>query len=382
MNTLKVGSLFAGVGGICSGFLQASEENEYKYTIAWANEIDKYACETYRHNFSHMLIEGDIEKILAPELASDNFVDYKYYSKMRETILSQKIDVLNGGFPCQAFSVAGERKGFADERGNLFFSIVELIKQLGEYQEKPRFLLLENVKNLQNHNNGHTYEVIKKCLEQQGYMIVEAVLNTMDLTSLPQNRERLYILGFLNQIDYECFTLFDKLEKYKIHKTHCERKLDIQTIISNDVVDEKYFYTEEKYPNYFNGNINLANEIDEQLQFYQLRRVYVRKNKNNVCPTLTANMGTGGHNVPLILTKGGIRKITPAEAFRLQGFNVGDGYQLPVISDCHLYKQAGNAVSVPVVKLLAEELLRIVKATENIKDRSALCANNIIDIAV
>jgi len=361
---IKVGSLFAGVGGICQGFLDAGGQTDFKYSIAWANEIDKHACETYRYNFNHTLIEGDIEKILSPELVKDNPAELEYYQKMREIILSEKIDILNGGFPCQAFSVAGEQKGFNDKRGNLFFLIIRLIEEMGERKAKPRFLLLENVKNLQTHNKGNTYKVIKEHLENRGYMVKEAILNTMDITDLPQNRERIYIMGFLNKKDYDSFTFFERLGDYKKAKSPEECKKYTQNILDSGEVSSKYFYTKEKYPNYFCETINLDRQIDEKLQFFQLRRVYVRKNKSNVCPTLTANMGTGGHNVPLILTDKGIRKITPAEAFRLQGFSVGDGYKLPQIADCHLYKQAGNAVSVPVVRLLAEELLRVIETTD------------------
>ena len=112
--------------------------------------------------------------------------------------------------------------------------------------------------------------------------------------------------------------------------------------------------------------INLDEQITEFYQFYQVRRgMYVRKNQSNVCPTLTANMGTGGHNVPLILDDFGIRKLTPAETLRLQGFPVGNGYNVPTefkgkkYSDANLYKQAGNAVSVPVIKLIATEILKV-----------------------
>ena len=141
--------------------------------------------------------------------------------------------------------------------------------------------------------------------------------------------------------------------------------------------NEKYYYTKEKYPKYFMSDddfklsgrdikINLDEQIDEFYEFYQCRRgMYVRKNKSGVCPTLTANMGTGGHNVPLIKVKDGIRKLTPKETFKLQGFPVDDGYKLPTkingknYPDSQLYKQAGNAVSVPVITLLANEILNI-----------------------
>lgn len=402
--TYKVGSLFAGVGGVCLGFKNAKATDK-NYELVWANEIDEYACETYRTNFNHKLIQGDINKVLDPESIktminelskSDNIKieeledEYAYYKEKHDEILSEKLDVLLGGFPCQAFSIAGERKGFADDRGNLFLSIINLINQLqekygtGGNNGKPRILFLENVKNLKNHDKGRTYEVIKRNLEDQGYIIKEHVLNTMDYSDLPQNRERIYIIGFLNKEDADKFDLFDKISDFKKVKTEQERIEDIKEIIDYTITKEtheKYYYTKDKYPKYFlseqeykmmpederkSERVNLDEQIDEMYQFYQVRRgMYVRKNKSGVCPTLTANMGTGGHNVPLIKVNDGIRKLTPEETFKLQGFPVGNGYKLPteyrgkVFSDSHLYKQAGNAVSVPVINFLAEELLKI-----------------------
>ena len=155
-----------------------------------------------------------------------------------------------------------------------------------------------------------------------------------------------------------------------------ERIASIKNIVDYDLLkenNEKYYYTKEKYPKYFieddsnsTDKINLTQQIDEMYEFYQCRRgMYVRKNKSGVCPTLTANMGTGGHNVPLIKVKDGIRKLTPKETFKLQGFPVDNGYELPTkingrnYPDSQLYKQAGNAVSVPVIEFLAEEILKI-----------------------
>lgn len=424
----KVGSLFAGVGGICLGFMNAQHEN-VEYEIAWANEIDEPACHTYRTNFDHTLIEGDINLVLRPERVSiiikelektvleleknletlDNKKEIqkintkmreankqimkleeqqkeKYYEKMKEIILNQEIDILNGGFPCQAFSIAGERKGFEDERGNLFLSIIDLIEQLGEKHRKPRVLFLENVKNLKSHDKGRTYKIIKSELEKTGYTIYESVLNTMTYSDLPQNRERIYIIGFLNPDDAKKFSMFSELESFSNVKSALDRKNDIKRIIDNNVSGEKYYYTKERYPHYFitenkfesleeskkNTRINLDEDITERYQFYQLRRgMYVRKNKSDVCPTLTANMGTGGHNVPLIKVENGIRKLTPAETFKLQGFPIGDGYEFPTeykgrqYSDSNLYKQAGNAVSIPVIKLIAEEIAKVLYS-ENI----------------
>ena len=364
----NVGSLFAGVGGICLGFKNAKFKNK-EYKLVFSNEIDEYACETYRTNFNHTLIQGDINKLLDPKLC-DTEEEKAYYESQRHYLFDNKIDVLNGGFPCQAFSIAGERRGFEDERGNLFLSIVELINQMDKYSQKPRILFLENVKNLLAHDGGRTYKVIKSKLEECGYTIKEKVLNTMDYTDLPQNRERIYIIGFLNKEDADKFRLYETIESKKNKKSAKERETDVKRILDNGITYEthkQYYYTKEKYPNYFKEDgVNLEREITEKYQFYQCRRgLYVRKNKSNVCPTLTANMGTGGHNVPLILTQDGIRKLTPAETFKLQGFPVGKGYKLPETykgkkySDAQLYKQAGNAVSVDMITMIATEILKI-----------------------
>lgn len=388
--TYKVGSLFAGVGGICLGFKNAQFQ-DYKYELTWANEIDEHACCTYAYNFSHLLIPGDIEKIVKPEREEELNTRNEYLEKQK-MILKYNIDILTGGFPCQAFSIAGYRKGFDDHRGNLFMSIVDLIKLLEQAQTKPKALFLENVKNLLTHDNGNTYKVIKGELEKLGYTIKEAVLNTKDYSNLPQNRERIYIVGFLDKKVADSFTLFDNdtLSKYKKNKTDIERKYDIENILELEYSKNElgeFYYTKQKYPNYFitekeyntiplekrkDTRINLDEDINENLEFYQVRRgMYVRKNQNGVCPTLTANMGTGGHNVPLIKVHDGIRKLTPSEAFKLQGFPVGHGYKLPTmfkgkkLSNSYLYKQAGNAVSVDVITLIATEMLKALKQVEN-----------------
>lgn len=396
----RVGSLFAGVGGICLGFKNALlESGQNGFELVWANEIDDYAAATYRANFRHHLIVGDIEKIVNLDRC-DNEEERESYEIKRWEILDHQIDILTGGFPCQAFSIAGERRGFDDHRGNLFWSIIELVNLLDQTQgRKPRVLFLENVKNLQSHDNGNTYEVIRGELIRLGYTVKEAVLNTMDFTQMPQNRERIFIVCFLNQEDADRFTMFDKdergnyihLDDYKLNFTEDDRRAQIDSIIDcninfNDL--QRYYYTRERYPHYFlteeeylqiseekrkEIRINLDEQITDMHQVYQIRRgMYVRKNMSGVCPTLTANMGTGGHNVPLIRVNDGIRKITPAEAFKLQGFPVGQGniplieggtnYILPEnLSDGRLYKQAGNAVSVPVIKLIAEEILRALR---------------------
>jgi DNA (cytosine-5)-methyltransferase 1 len=380
-STYNVGSLFAGVGGICLGFQQANRDTADGYELVWANEMDKYACETYRQNFSHRLIEGDINKVLRPEQAV-GAEEREYYEKKNEQILEKRIDVLTGGFPCQAFSIAGDRRGFDDERGNLFWSIINLVKQLDAVHGKPRVLFLENVKNLKSHDGGRTYEVIKGEIEKIGYLVKEQILNTMHYSRFPQNRERIYILCFLHKEDADKFQMFENINNFKLKQNSQDRVSEIKKIIDySDSVSDKYYYTKEKYPHYFlttedyykipekdrnRVRVNLDEQVDELYQFYQVRRgMYVRKNKSDVCPTLTANMGMGGHNVPLVRNHRGVRKLTPAETFRLQGFPVGNGYKMPekikgrVFADSYLYKQAGNAVSVPIIQLIATELLKV-----------------------
>ena len=311
-NNLKVASLFAGIGGICYGFKQAGAE------VVWANEIDKDACKTYRHNFGNdYLIEGDIKEV-NPEDIPD-------------------IDILNGGFPCQAFSVAGYRKGFDDERGNLFFEITRILEV-----KRPRAILLENVKNLEGHDHGNTFKVIKEQLELLGYHVHHKVLNTMEYGNVPQHRERIYIVGFLSKQAYDKFIYLDKIPLTKT----------IHDIV--DVTDRKplgLYYTNSKYYPELKETMINKNTV------YQWRRVYCRENKSNVCPTLTANMGTGGHNVPLIIDDYDIRKLTPEECVGFQGFP--PEFSFPDdISNASKYKQAGNSVSVPVIKRIAEAMVK------------------------
>ena len=316
---LKVGGLFSGVGGIELGFKQAG------FDIAWANEFDKNACITYRENFKkHLLLEDDIWNLI-----SNN---YKHNNKKLDNI-----DVLVGGFPCQAFSVAGYRKGFEDPRGNLFFAIKDSISHF-----KPKAILLENVKNLQSHDKGRTFKVISDELDKLGYSITSKILNGSDYTNLPQNRERIFIVGFKKELNLK--------DKFTFPKTVKNTK-PVTDLITDDDVDDIFYYTKDKSYMYE----DLKETIISRDTIYQWRRVYVRENKSNVCPTLTANMGTGGHNVPLIIdSKKRIRKLTPHECFAFQGFP--KSYKLPDIANSHLYKQAGNAVVVPLIKKIAQNI--------------------------
>lgn len=307
----KTIDLFAGVGGIRLGFENAG------FKTVFSNDFEPQCKNTYDLNFKDSkLIVEDIRKIGIDDLP--------------------KFDFLLGGFPCQAFSIAGYRQGFNDEkgRGNLFFDVARIIEA-----RKPEGFLLENVKNLKSHDGGKTFRIIQETLESLGYHLKTKVLNTMEYGNVPQNRERIYIVGFKNK-DYT-----DKFE----FPTPVKLTVKITDLLEKNV-PEKYYYNDK--PLYE----KLKDFVKTEGTVYQWRRQYVRENKSGVCPTLTANMGMGGHNVPIIKDKKGIRKLTPLECFRIQGFP--KNYILPKISDSALYKQAGNSVSVPVVEAVARQMMQ------------------------
>lgn len=305
--------LFAGVGGIRLGFEKAG------FSTVFANDFDEPCSKTYNLNFpTSKLVLEDITKIKASDLP--------------------EFDFLLGGFPCQAFSIAGYRHGFKDQkdRGNLFFDIARIIKS-----RKPEGFLLENVKNLQSHDGGNTFKVIEKTLTDLGYHVKAKVLNSMEYGNIPQNRERIYILGFRDKSKADAFSFPDRIPL----------KVKVTDLLDKDV-DPKYYYDGKPLFE------RLKDDVTEKGQVYQWRRKYVRQNKKGVCPTLTANMGMGGHNVPIIFDGKGIRKLTPRECFRLQGFP--DNYKLPGgVADSTLYKQAGNSVTVPVLERIAKNINKV-----------------------
>jgi len=311
---MKFIDLFAGIGGIKIAF----EENGFE--CVFSNDFDQYCKITYDYNFSELLNPqkemclGDIAKI-----SSDIIPDF---------------DILAGGFPCQPFSVAGYRQGFNDEkgRGNVFFEIIRILKD-----KKPKAFLLENVKNLKSHDKGNTIKVIYEELEKLGYFVTDKVMNAMEYGNIPQNRERIYIVGFL---DKSAFINFNFPNKIPLTKT-------IHDCLENKV-DDKYYYNGK--PLYE----RIKNDVIKRDTIYQWRRQYVRENKSNVCPTLTANMGMGGHNVPIVLDDKGIRKLTPRECANFQGFP--KNYKLPNIANSQLYKQFGNSVVVPVVSRIVKNI--------------------------
>ena len=299
--------LFAGVGGVRLGFERAG------FKTVFANDFDKTCKQIYNINFKEpKLIIEDIWKVEISKLP--------------------KFDILLGGFPCQAFSIAGYKKGFKDEKngGNLFFRIAEILEE-----RKPEAILLENVKNLKTHDKGKTFKIIKATLKKLGYHIKTEVLNSMTHGNVPQNRERIFIAGFLDKNKADCFRFPEE-----IPLTISFRELVAER------ADNKYYYNDKPLYKRIKDDINSEHTV------YQWRRKYVRANKKGVCPTLTANMGRGGHNVPIIKNSKGIRKLTPKECFLIQGFP--KNFKLPEdLSDSNLYHQAGNSVTVPVIERIA-----------------------------
>ena len=307
---MNVGELFAGIGGIGLAFKQAG------FDIGWANELDKKAYLTYSKNFNNYAVNKDMRKVNPIDLRS--------------------VDVLAGGFPCQSFSIAGYQKGFNDERGNLFFDILNFIDVL-----RPPVIFLENVKNLLTHDCGRTFKIIQGELSNAGYYIKHKVMNTAEYSDVPQNRERLYIV---------CFGYKEHYLKFKFPKPVKKTK-SIRSLLDSNV-SEEFSYKNSRYYD------KLKDTMKNPDTLYQWRRTYVRENKKGLCPTLTANMGTGGHNVPLLLDGDDIRKLTPRECARFQGFP--DSFVLPKeLPNSELYKQIGNSVSVPVVKAIAKNILAV-----------------------
>lgn len=309
---LKFIDLFSGIGGFRLAFESVGAK------CLFSAEIDKYACKTYESNF------GDYPFCDVSQLDPKSIPDF---------------DILCAGFPCQPFSIAGERRGFCDTRGTLFFDIERIIKE-----KQPQAFILENVKGLTSHDKGKTLKVIIEILEKKlDYKVFYKVVNSKDY-GVPQNRERIYIMGFKDKsID---FKFPDKLDK----------KVDL-----NDILEENPIGSEISDIAKFNVIHNLKqhkknNEIKDNplLLAYEIRKSRATFRYDNLSPTLTAKMGTGGNNVPVLVNQ--MRKLTTRECLRIQGFP--DSFWIEP-NKAQSYKQIGNSVSVPMISLLAKEMIRL-----------------------
>lgn len=338
---MKTVSLFSGIGGFEVGINKSNLDTE----IIFASEIDKYAQASYLANFNENNLHGDITKILEKDIPDH--------------------DLLVGGFPCQAFSIAGQQKGFNDTRGTLFFDVARILQA-----KQPKYFLLENVKNLVSHDKGNTFKTIIKTLNYIGYTIDFTVINSAE-AGLPQNRERTYIIGILNgksqkkisdkrnkkidklksTLDYKGFDFFSTLKfnnPQKYIKDILEENKNSQFLINNDKVSRFLKYNEVKENKNCENRIvklfDLPREVWNDLE--RQRRVY---STYGISPTILARSDT----TKIYINKPDdiyIRKFTPRENFRLQGFdNKFIDNIIKTVSMTQQYKQAGNAVSPPVI---------------------------------
>lgn len=306
----SVCSLFSGIGGIDLGFIQTG------FDIVWANEMDSTACRTYRHNFPNTnLIEGDIKRIATSDIPD--------------------CDVLTAGFPCQPFSIAGLQKGFKDRDGNLFFEITRIIDA-----KRPKVVFLENVPNLMEHDDGKTFLVIFNGLAQFGYTVYYRVLASNDYGNLPQIRKRIYIVAIREDISNRLYQYPEPMEL---------------TLKSSDIINRSvkqhdiYYYTGGKMYD------RLVAHMKDRKAIYRITDTEVRWTKNQMCPTLTANMGTHKDRVHVVWDDYGIRKMTLRECLDFQGFPK-EFYFPNTITIDDAYKQIGNTVSVPVIARLATKI--------------------------
>jgi len=300
--------LFAGIGGIRQGFESVFKN---KSSFVFASEIDKFAQTTYAANYGH-LPSGDITKITPKEIPS--------------------FDILLAGFPCQPFSNAGLKKGFNDTRGTLFFDIARITEH-----HKPKVVFLENVKGFKNHDKGNTFKVVKETLEKLGYKVYAKVLNAKDF-GVPQNRERIYIIGFL-----------DHSIKFKFPEP-LDKAVTLGDILEKKV-DDKYTISDKLWA----GHQRRKKEHKAKGNGFG----YCIFNKNSeYTSTISARYYKDGSEI-LIEQKGNNpRKLSPREAAKLQGFS--NNFKI-VVSDTQAYKQFGNSVAVPVIIALAKEIYKFLK---------------------
>ena len=312
MSQYTVGSMFAGIGGICMGFRDAGCK------LVWANEIDKYACITYRLNFGDdYLVEGDIQEIKSKDIPS--------------------FDILTAGFPCQAFSSVGLLGGFDDPRGNLFFETARVAKAI-----QPRVLFLENVANLVTHDEGNTFKVIIETLNELNYFVTWQVMNAKEYGDLPQQRNRIYIVACKNESD--------------INRFRFPEKIDL-TRTAFDLFDKEK--KEDKY--YMDGHrmwSRMMEYMDKRDRVYRFTDWGLSRSREGICPTLLAAMGSRFERIPFFYDDYSVRLLTPRECARLQGFP--ESYQFPNKYEKQIYKQIGNSVAVPVVRRIAQNIIAAV----------------------
>ena len=327
---LKSIDLFAGIGGIRLGFEQAFKD---EIKTVFVSEWDENAQKTYTANFDDdFSIAGDITKISEKDIP--------------------EFDICLAGFPCQAFSLAGKRKGFADDykgmsRGTLFFDVARICAE-----HKPKVIFCENVKGLTIHDRGRTFEIIVETLKEIGYKVFQEVLNSRDF-GVPQNRERIYIVAFRNDIAPEEFVFPKPLDSTKRIRDILEEKpVPAKYYLSNCYLDtlRRHKAHHEALGHGFGYEIRDLNDVSGAIVCGGMgreRNLIVDQRQTDLNPTT---------HIKGEINREGIRKMTPREWARLQGFP--DSYKL-TIADVHLYKQFGNSVTVPVIAAIAKQIKEV-----------------------
>lgn len=312
-----VGSMFAGIGGICLAFKQAGCK------IVWANEIDRAACKTYRLNFGDKyLVQGNVKNV--------------------DPMSIPKVDILTAGFPCQAFSSVGLKDGFEDPRGILFFEIVRIARIV-----KPRVILLENVANLTKHDNGKTFSVIMDSLAELGYCATYKVMNACEYGNRPQQRNRIFIIAFRNKKDLDNF-------KFPLPMRLTKK---VFSYLEKDQQDDKYYMDGHRMWD------RMMEYMTDRRRIYRFTDWGLSRGRDGICPTLLAAMGSRFERIPFFYDDYSVRLLTPRECARLQGFP--ESYIFPDTNEKQIYKQIGNAVCVPVVRRIAEKIVETISSSRS-----------------
>jgi DNA (cytosine-5)-methyltransferase 1 len=318
--------LFAGIGG----FRLALQELGGK--CVFTSEWDKEAQRTYKANFGEVPF-GDITKEETKLFIPDNF------------------DVLCGGFPCQAFSIAGKRGGFEDTRGTLFFDVAEIIRR-----KRPKALFLENVKGLRNHNGGKTLETILNVLRNDlDYFVPEPQIVNAKNYGVPQNRERIYIVGFRKDLGIKEFSYPEPTDSKKTFKDVKEKNVvPTKYYLSNQYLQtlHKHKARHESKGNGFGFAIIPDNEVSNAIVVGGMGR-----ERNLVIDDRITDFTPTTH-IKGEVNREGIRKMTPREWARLQGFP--EKYVIPV-ADASAYKQFGNSVAVPAIQATANQIINLLE---------------------
>lgn len=312
---MTIGSLFAGIGGIDIAFRQSG------FDIKWAIEKDAACCKTYRNNFDGTdLLECDIHNVDPKSLP--------------------KVDIITAGFPCQSFSVAGKQRGFSDPRGSAFFEIQRFIMW-----SKPRFVFLENVPNLMEHDGGKTFNAIHNALSEIGYVIRYKVLRASEYGGVPQIRARIYVVAFREQEECDRFKFPNPIDL----------EITIEDILKRNIKKHNTYYygADDSFYKYAKEFVKRKDSI------YRVYHDSIKLTQNYMCPTLTASMGIRENQVHLVLDDYGIRRLTVQECLDFQGFP--SNFHFPhTITLNDAYKQIGNSVCVPVIRRIAEQLKNFV----------------------